>query len=94
MKEVMETIRRYLQYWDPIGVIPDLIKVGLPPNEYDSYAGPIYTMLTEGKSAEEIQNHLNLIVTERMDMKTNDEKNRVVAEGLHMYFHEHSGYRK
>ena len=74
MKEAMETIRRYLQYWGPIGVIPDLIKVGLPPNEYDSYAGPIYTMLTEGKSSEEIQNHLKLIVTERIEMLPNDEK--------------------
>ncbi|WP_413287779.1 hypothetical protein [Bdellovibrio sp. HCB337] len=90
----METIRRYLQVWDPIGVIEDLAQVGSPLNEYDSYAGPIYTLLTQGGSVDDIEKHLNTILQDRMEMTGDTEKTRMIAEGLHRYFHEYSGYRK
>ena len=92
MKEVLETLRRYLQNWDPINVIDQLIEKGLPPNEYDSYAGSIYTLLSNGANEEEIYQQLARNLDD-MGLKVQEERERKMAHSLYKYFHEKSGFR-
>ena len=70
-KQAMSDLRRIqkiLQQWDPIGVIDDLIESGLPPDEYDSYAPAILTMLKQGASVQDIASHLGQIQTVTMGL--------------------------
>jgi hypothetical protein len=41
-KPDLEIIRRYLQWWNPLNIIDDLVESGNTPTEYDSYAGEIH----------------------------------------------------
>lgn len=53
--QIQQSIRRVLMdHWDPIGV------KGMPgaEDEYDSYIGPIYRMLTSGASTEDLVERL------------------------------------
>ncbi len=53
-----------MDVWDPIGIKDE-------PNaqdEYDSYLGGVYELLTNGASDERIQEQLWWIVTERMGL--------------------------
>jgi hypothetical protein len=52
--------------WDPIGV-------GVPLDEYDNYAPPVWTLLARGASEEEIASHLR-DVRERMMEVGGDEQ--------------------
>lgn len=52
------TVRRALQRWDPIGVVPDLKETGLPPNEYDAYALGALRTIESGADARDIAMHL------------------------------------
>jgi hypothetical protein len=53
--EVMDSIRAVLfEDWDPIGVNENQNL----RDEYDSYIAPVYRLLSEGASAEEITDYL------------------------------------
>ena len=64
----MEVVKATLRRWDPIGVIPELIESGIPPNEYDGYAPHILGMLQRGCTAAELQAHLEFTREETMGM--------------------------
>ena len=61
----MQTIRDSLmQHWDPIGVaaIPEAV------DEYDSYIGAIYAILTGTRSEQELVEFLHITETETMGL--------------------------
>ncbi|QDK37973.1 hypothetical protein [Bdellovibrio sp. NC01] len=89
-KEVLENLRRYLQHWDPVGVIPNLIKDGHAPSEYDSYAGPLYTLLASGASEEKVEEHLKQCL-KYMGLHYVEKRDRAMAKSLHTYF-KNSGF--
>ena len=64
-RRIRGEIRRVLMtVWDPIGVKDE-------PNaqdEYDSYLGGVFGLLTGGASDDRISEHLWRIVTERMEL--------------------------
>lgn len=91
-KEVLENLRRYLQHWDPIGVIPSLIREGLNPSEYDSYAGQLYTLLASGASIAQIEKYL-LQCLDHMGLEMT-ERDREMALSIHKYFNYSTGFRK
>lgn len=92
-KDVLENLRRYLQHWDPIGVIPGMIKDGLAPNEYDSYAGPLYTVLASGATVEQVEEYLKKCL-ENVGLDYVEERDRKMAKSLHTYFNYSTGFRK
>ena len=76
-------VETVLQKWDPIGVIETLKEDGLPPNEYDSYAPPILSMLAKGADVEKIAAHLGRIQTVDMGLGGPwPEKDNQIAEEL------------
>ena len=64
----LEVVRRALRRWDPIGVIEDLEETGLPPNEYDSYAPHLLTIVESGADAHDISLHLVSIRVDFMSL--------------------------
>jgi hypothetical protein len=80
-KPDLEIIMRYLQWWDPLHVIDDLVDGGDLLDEYDSYAKEIHEIL-ESKAGlfqlmaklEEIQNG--------MAKQPSKDRDRKLAEGL------------
>lgn len=64
----LETVKKSLRHWDPIGVIDLLIEDGLPPNEYDPYAPEILRMVENGKNAIGIANHLSGLRSDSMGL--------------------------
>ncbi|AHI06062.1 hypothetical protein BDW_07810 [Bdellovibrio bacteriovorus W] len=93
MKKVTEMICRYLQQWDPIGVTESLMNEGLELNEYDSYAGPLYSLLSQGASIEEVYQYLKEIL-DYMGMPPVESRDLKFAQSLHTYFNKSSGFRK
>ena len=77
-RRIRDEIRRVLMTaWDPIGVRDE-------PNaqdEYDSYLGGVFDLLTGGASDDRISAHLWRIVTERMELpaKKGDMQSTVLA---------------
>ena len=77
-RRIRSEIRRVLMtVWDPIGVRDE-------PNaqdEYDSYLGGVFDLLTGGASDDRISEHLWRIVTERMELpaKKDDMQSTVSA---------------
>jgi hypothetical protein len=64
-EDILQTIRQTLmQYWDPIGV------AGVPgaQDEYDSYIGPVYRLLSSGASDAELVDYLYKTETETMGL--------------------------
>jgi hypothetical protein len=52
--EIQNSIRQILyREWDPIGVAGEA-----PEDEYDSYIAPVYRILTNGGSEQELVNYL------------------------------------
>jgi hypothetical protein len=66
----------FLKDWNPIGV-PDL-----PGDEYDSYIPPIYGMLAQGKSEQEIVDCLWKMEAERMGLRPDRSHVEAVARRL------------
>ncbi|WP_413578549.1 hypothetical protein ACLVWU_08425 [Bdellovibrio sp. HCB290] len=93
MKEVLEVLRRYLQHWDPIGAIPGAIINGQAPTEYDCYAGPLYTLLAEGGSEDDVHKYL-VQCLDHMGMRHIEIRDRSMAKYIHNYFNKSSGFRK
>lgn len=79
-REVQESIRQVLlQDWDPIGIndVPEA------QDEYDSYVGGVYRLLTSGASEDAIIKHLDKIGSDTMGMPVaNREGLRGVARKL------------
>lgn len=78
-KKIMNDIRQILNdEWDPIG-----IKGFGPDDEYDSYIGTLYHLLTNRPSEEEIINLLYSFETTQMGSTIEDKENlRAVAKKL------------
>jgi hypothetical protein len=93
MQKTLETLRRYLQVWDPINVIDDLVRDGLAPDEYDSYAGPLYTLLSQDATVEQIEEYL-IQVLGHMGLKHSPERDHDMALSIHKYFYNTSGFKK
>ena len=55
----LRTVERFLQVWDPIGIIEDEIDSGTPPTEYDTYAPKVLALLQRGVSTDDLVNHLS-----------------------------------
>ena len=62
----LAAIERVLrEVWDPIGILD----LGGPEDEYDGYAGPIYSMLfSKGASADALASHLLQVAINDMGM--------------------------
>ncbi|OGH60565.1 MAG: hypothetical protein A3G34_10555 [Candidatus Lindowbacteria bacterium RIFCSPLOWO2_12_FULL_62_27] len=65
----LEKIKEFLRDWDPIDVISSLEATGNPPDEYDTYAPKIHSMLQRGCSVDELAKHLDKLITEDMGLK-------------------------
>jgi len=75
-------VRKILARWDPIGVIDSLEEDGLPPDEYDSYAPAILTMLRGGTTQDAIVQHLRLIQVCFMGLASSPDHDRWIADQL------------
>lgn len=76
--EIQEEIRNVLfRDWDPMDV-NDLA----PEDEYDNYIGSVYRMLATGTDVAKLSQHLRQLEITQMEMPTNDEHRRSVAERL------------
>ncbi|MCH8252377.1 MAG: hypothetical protein IID36_08005 [Planctomycetes bacterium] len=56
--------------WDPIGVSD----MGAPSDEYDSYIGGVYRLVTGGAEPIELARHLLRIETETLGLETRGEE--------------------
>lgn len=78
-RRIRAEIRRVLMtVWDPIGVRYE-------PNaqdEYDSYLGDVFALLTSGASDDQINEHLLRIVTERMELPAKKEDMQSTVSAL------------
>jgi len=78
-RRIRGEIRRVLMtVWDPIGVKDE-------PNaqdEYDSYLGGVFGLLTGGASDDRISEHLWRIVTERMELPVKKEDMQSTVSAL------------
>ncbi len=76
--DIQKSIKHTLFYdWDPIG-INDLA----PDDEYDSYVGGIYRLLVSGASKNQIIEHLHQLEITKMEVSSDREKLKDVAEKL------------
>jgi hypothetical protein len=78
-KEVMQAIRDALmRHWDPIGVadVPEAA------DEYDSYIGPVYRILTGTRSADELIECLYRIETEAMELNAGSREHLREVAGM------------
>lgn len=64
--------------WDPIGVS----SIPQARDEYHMYLPQVFSLLKEGKSAEEIATYLDKIVSERMGLSMNHQQSLEVAQVL------------
>ncbi|MGZ3770402.1 MAG: hypothetical protein ACXVCP_16135 [Bdellovibrio sp.] len=84
-KPDLEIIRRYLQWWDPMNLIEDLVLSGNPPDEYDSYAKEIHAVLESNGGLFLLVALLEDIQINRMEIHDEDrnkDRDRKFAEGL------------
>jgi hypothetical protein len=75
-------IKKVLQRWDPIGVMPGPKEDDGPIDEYDSYAPGIHTILRGGATVDQVAQHLQHIRTLSMGLPVNRSKDRVFATEL------------
>jgi hypothetical protein len=67
-----------LKEWDPIGVAD----VPNAQDEYDSYVGEIYAMLTRHETRHTLLNHLWRVETEHMGLTGNRSHTEAIADRL------------
>jgi len=78
-REIQEQIRLILLHeWDPIGVQDE----PSAQDEYDSYVGGVYRLLTDGASPEMVAEHLARIEGERMGLPSSVDRRVPVATKL------------
>jgi len=80
--EELQHVQEVLQRWDPIHVIEDLKEAGRPPDEYDSYAPTILTMLRNGCDEKQLERHLAAIESANMGLEPSQEKDQQIAAEL------------
>ncbi|WP_413584482.1 hypothetical protein [Bdellovibrio sp. HCB274] len=93
MNRTLEVLKRYLQHWDPIGVVPGMIIEGLDPSEYDVYADSLHTVLADGGTVEDVYTYL-LNCRSHMGLKPDRDADIRLANSLHTYFKQASGIKK
>jgi len=71
-----------IREWDPIGVG----KMPQTQDEYDSYIPVIYRLLAEGADDNSIARHLESIETDAMGLRSQGEKNMLIAKRLRIVF--------
>jgi len=75
---IQESIRQILfNDWDPIG-----INDSAPDDEYDSYIAGVYRLLVSGASGSEISEHLRQIEITQIEVATNPDHRKMVADKL------------
>lgn len=89
-KPNLETVIRFLNFWDPMDMVEDLVSNNLVPNEYDSYAGRVFMLLENGITATLLLEELKRIQTQEMDRHFDFEKANLIAESLVHSFKEQS----
>jgi hypothetical protein len=75
LPELEELKSLFLHEWDPIGVSG----CEGAEDEYDSYAMQVFTMLARGADTAAIGDYLNWVVTSRMSLQGNPERDREIA---------------
>ena len=78
----IEAVQEVLRRWDPIGIISNLIENELAPDEYDSYAPHIVSMLAGGCSRDELLRHLDYCRTGAMGLPADESADRKIADEL------------
>lgn len=63
------------QDWDPIGC-------GVPEDEYESYVWPVYKLLNDGSSPEEVAEELRYIADTYITMSVPEERLKTVVDKL------------
>lgn len=84
-KPDLEIIRRYLQWWDPMNLIEDLVFSGNTLEEYDSYAKEVHDILESNGGLFPLVALLQDIQINRMGLDEevrNKNRDRKFAEGL------------
>ncbi len=89
-KPNLETVIRFLNFWDPMDLVEDLISSNLVPDEYDGYAGRIIMLLEKGITATLLLEEFKKIQTQEMDRHFDFEKANLIAEALVHSFNEQS----
>ena len=73
-REIMKQIHDILwNDWDPIGVR----EIGGPEDEYDSYIGGVYRLLSEDSSEAKLLDHLHQMETDTIGLSPGDRKRLV-----------------
>ena len=85
----LELIMRYLQWWDPIGMIDDLVEAGLPLDEYDRYAMEIHRILESKQGVDKLVETLEDIQQKRMGLSEDRERCQFLAQGLIRCYEDH-----
>ena len=86
IKALQRKVREILMEWDPIGVrdMPEA------QDEYDSYVGPICSLLIKGAGVTALAKMLDQIEGENMGLSVRTERNRQIAQKLLRLIHEPS----
>ena len=78
-REIQSAIREVLlKQWDPIGVADE----SAAQDEYDSYVGGVYNLLSKGAAADEVAAHLAKVQRETMGLPASLSGLRTVAVAL------------
>lgn len=72
----VRVVEEILRRWDPIGV---LSVEGGPPDEYDSYAPHIVTLVNQQCSVEELAQHLETVRTKTIGLPRDPTRDTEVA---------------
>ena len=70
-------VSRLLREWDPLG-IADFA----PPDEYDSYAPPIVSLVSDGMNAWQLAHHLTGLQTEELGVESTPAQNLTIAQRI------------
>ena len=81
-------VARFLQVWDPLGVIPDLVNSGNSPTEYDDYAPELLSLLARSPNTSQVVAHL-ASVRSKMGVPPEPANDLEFANGLLVWWSEH-----
>lgn len=88
-KPNLDLIVRFLNFWDPMEMVEDLVSAKLVPDEYDIYAGRILALLEKGTPVTVLIEELKTIQVQEMDRPFDYEKASLIAEALvHLFQNE------
>jgi hypothetical protein len=90
----LETVKRALRKWDPIGVIETLEESGLPPDEYDSYAPSVLSGVESGENGQDLAKRLASIRVDYMGLGDRRPSEREQEIGQKLSSWHSQGYRE